>query len=139
MRLKLFLLIGWIVAIGALTACGGETEAAPEPEGVTLSISGYDTFAYDPDAVSVPTGSEVTLNFKNEGGLDHNFVLVSNSADPLTVTEANAIGGINAGTVSGGGETTLTFTAPPPGSYQYVCTIAGHAAGGMVGTLTVGE
>lgn len=139
MKLKLLISVGLLTAVVAITACGAQTEAAPEPEGVTLAISGYDNFAYDPAAFSVPSGSEVTVNFKNEGGLDHNFVLVSSSADPLTVTEANAIGGINAGTVSGGGETTLTFNAPPPGTYQYVCTIAGHAAGGMVGTMTVEE
>lgn len=118
-----------------LAACGGNSE--PDAEPVSMTIKGYDTFAFDPESFSIPAGSEVTLIFENAGGLDHNFVLVRNNADPLLVSDADAVGGVNAGIVSGGGESTLTFIAPPPGEYQFVCTIAGHAAGGMVGTMVV--
>jgi len=38
----------------------------------------------------------------------------------------------------GPGETaTVTFTAPAPGVYDYICTFPGHALAGMRGTLTV--
>ena len=118
----------------SLAACGGSEPSAPPP--VSLTVEGLDTFQYDPATLSVPAGTEVMLTFKNSGGLDHNFILVSESTDVLSVTEADALGGINAGTVAGGNETTFTFTAPAAGTYKYVCTIAGHAVGGMVGTLT---
>jgi azurin len=32
---------------------------------------------------------------------------------------------------------TISFQAPAPGEYVYVCTVAGHYAAGMWGTLTV--
>jgi len=32
---------------------------------------------------------------------------------------------------------TLTFTAVTPGSYQYLCSVPGHAQDGMAGAFTV--
>jgi plastocyanin len=117
-----------------LAACGGSEPEAPPP--VAVTVEGLDTFQFTPATLSLPAGAQVDLTFKNGGGLDHNFVLVGQNVDPLSVTEADALGGVNAGTVAAGGEKNFTFTAPAAGTYQYVCTIAGHAAGGMVGTLT---
>jgi nitrite reductase (NO-forming) len=128
----------FILVVGALAlmlaACGGGEPEAPPP--VSLTVEAADSFEYLPSTLSVPAGAQVTLTLKNSGGLDHNFVVVSESTDPISVTEADALGGINAGTVAGGGEKTFTFSAPAAGTYKYVCTIPGHAAGGMVGTFT---
>ena len=32
---------------------------------------------------------------------------------------------------------TLQFTPSTPGTYQFICTVAGHKEAGMVGTLIV--
>ena len=133
MRRVISILMMATIALG-LAACGGGEPAAPPA--VALTVEGLDTFQYNPPTLSMPAGAEVTLTFKNSGGLDHNFILVSEATDVLSVSEADALGGVNAGTVAAGNETTFTFTAPAVGTYKYVCTIAGHAAGGMVGTLT---
>jgi plastocyanin len=131
-RLLIMGLIGVVALL--LAACGGGEPEAPPP--VSITVEAADTFQFSPPTLSVTAGGEVNLTLKNTGGLDHNFVLVGQNADPLTVTEADALGGVNAGTVGAGGEKSFTFTAPTAGTYQYVCTVAGHAAGGMVGTLT---
>lgn len=136
MKRLLFVLL-LIIAAALLAACGGEEASEPEPFAIT--ITGDDAFIYDPASFSVETGAEVSLTFKNIGGLDHNWIVVTEDTDVLTVTDASAYAGINAGMTTGGSEKTFTFTAPEPGTYKYVCTVAGHAAGGMVGTLTVTE
>ena len=138
MKRVLFVLM-LIIAAAFLAACGGGGEEASGPEPVSFTVTGDDAFVYDPASLSVATGAEVTLTFKNIGGLDHNWILVTEDTDVLTVTDASAYAGITAGMTTGGTEKTFTFTAPEPGTYKYVCTVAGHAAGGMVGTLTVTE
>lgn len=133
--MKRIILVFVVSAIALLlVACGGSEPEAPPP--VTVTVEGLDTFQFNPATLSAPAGAQVNLTFKNGGGLEHNFVMVAGDTDTLTVTEADAFGGINVGTVSAGGEKVYTFTAPAAGTYKYVCTIPGHAAGGMVGTFT---
>ncbi len=114
-----------------LAACGGGSES------VALSFEGSDTFAFTPSSASVSAGDEVEVTLNNVGALEHSWVLVADSADPLTVTDSDAVAGATTGTVAGGETGTVTFTAPEAGAYQFVCTIPGHAAAGMVGPLTV--
>lgn len=137
MKRLLFVLLIFSAA-ATLVACGSGEEAS-EPEPFAITITGDDAFVYDPNQFSVATGTEVELTFQNIGGLDHNWMLVTEDTDVLTVTETDAYAGINAGMLTGGTEKVFTFTAPAPGTYKYVCTVAGHAAGGMVGTLTITE
>lgn len=137
MKRLLFVLLIFSAA-ATLVACGNGEEAS-EPEPFAITITGDDAFVYDPNQFSVATGAEVELTFQNIGGLDHNWMLVTEDTDVLTVTETDAYAGINAGMLTGGSEKVFTFTAPAAGTYKYVCTVAGHAAGGMVGTLTVTE
>lgn len=120
-----------------IVACGGSEEAEPTPARQTFTIQALDSFAFDPAEISVPSGAPVDITLENAGGLEHNFVLVSDGTDPLTVTEDDALRGIKTETIAGGGSSSISFVAPEAGSYQYVCVVPGHAAGGMVGTLTV--
>lgn len=139
---KLYLLLILALIIGVLAACGGGgggngDTGAGEAEAVTLEFSGFDEFRYDPDSVSVAAGAPVTVTFNNEGVLEHNWLLISSRTDPTAATEADAIAGATSGVQPAGESETFSFTAPPPGTYQYVCTVPGHAAGGMVGEFTV--
>jgi len=117
-----------------LTACGRESG-----ESVALTFDGNDLFQFIPATVSVPAGAEVTVTFNNVGVLEHNWVLIPNDVDPLRATNQDSLPGAVSGSVAAGSSVTFTFTAPAPGAYRFVCTIPGHAAGGMVGTLTIGE
>ncbi len=137
MKYVVRLMLVMFVAV-ALVACGGGEDTSG-PAAQSFTVEGDDAFVYNPNSITVPTEAEVTINFKNIGGLDHNWILVDDNVDVLTVTEADALAGANAGMVTGGSEKSFTFFAPTPGAYKYVCTVAGHAAGGMVGTFTVTE
>jgi plastocyanin len=131
------LLILLFVAVAVVACGGGEDTSGPAAQSFT--VEGDDAFVYNPNSITVPAEAEVTINFKNIGGLDHNWILVDGDTDVLTVTEADALAGANAGMVTGGSEKTFTFYAPSAGDYKFVCTVAGHAAGGMVGTFKVTE
>ncbi|MQB00961.1 MAG: multicopper oxidase domain-containing protein [Actinobacteria bacterium] len=77
----------------------------------------------EPDELEVGAG-EVTFNVKNEGSAEHNFAIVDAGArTPI---------------IPGGGSDGFTADLEP-GTYGFMCEVAGHAEGGMKGTLTVTE
>jgi plastocyanin len=119
-----------------VTACGGGGESSG-PESVTLDFIGYDEFRYDPATAAVPAGAEVTVNFENAGVLEHNWLLAASTVAPEAASEEDAIGGAASGVIPGGTSNTFTFTAPPAGAYQVLCTVPGHAAAGMVADFVV--
>jgi azurin len=127
--------------------------AAKPVQHVEIQIASLaNTMTFDKKELSVPTGAEVHLTFKNNATssvLGHNWVLVNPG------TEASvAAAGLKLGEPAGyldvrdkdvlantplakPGETVeVTFTAPDPGKYAYVCTFPGHYMM-MKGVLTV--
>jgi uncharacterized cupredoxin-like copper-binding protein len=75
----------------------------------------------------------VTFNVTNKGALPHDFKVCSKA----TTVKANTCTGKSTGLISAGASKKLTFTFAKPGSYEYLCTVAGHAAGGMKGLMKV--
>jgi uncharacterized cupredoxin-like copper-binding protein len=69
---------------------------------------------------TVPKGS-VSFKVTNRGTLSHDF----------------KIGGKKTKLLAKGKSATLTASFPRAGKYAFLCTVRGHAAGGMKGTLTV--
>jgi plastocyanin len=130
---RLTLIVTGLLLVILLAACNGT--AAPQP--VTLTFDGNDAFQFTPANETVPTGAQVTVTFNNVGVLEHTWTLIPPGVDPLIATELDMLGTAGSGVLAGGESATFTFTAPGPGSYTFVCTVLGHAAGGMVGTLTV--
>ncbi len=124
-----------VILLLVLAACGGGQPE--EPEQVALNIKGQDSFSYAPNTLSVPLGAQVSLTLENVGVLEHSWVLISNGVDPVAADETDALGGASTGVIAGGESKTITFTAPPAGTYTFVCTVPGHAAAGKIGTLTV--
>jgi plastocyanin len=133
---RLFLPVVLLIFSLVMVACGGSEETAVA-EPVSISVSGSDSFVFDPATVTVKTGQEVTLRFENEGALQHSWVLIRNTTEADGATDADAVQGITTGPVESGETSSLTFIAPAAGTYQIVCTIVGHATGGMVGELIV--
>jgi plastocyanin len=96
---------------------------------------------FQPPAISARQGTLVRLRFINAGTLPHNVVLVrdENDIDQLAVAayQAAATGYVPLesrdkliaySTLASPGDTVeVTFTAPPPGVYRYVCLFPGHA------------
>jgi plastocyanin len=65
--------------------------------------------------------------------LPHDFRICSSPRGSLT----NTCVGKTSKMVSPGVKTTLTFTFKTKGTYEYLCTVPGHAAAGMKGLLKV--
>ena len=141
MSKKIFVLLAVLAMSLLMAACGGGGDNSGEttaPEPVTLSFAGLDEFRYDPESAAVPAGAEVSVNFANEGALEHDWMLVAEGTDVNTLTAENALmPEAHSGVLPAGQSNTFSFTAPAAGTYQIVCTVAGHAPAGMVGTLTV--
>ncbi|MDX1613328.1 MAG: plastocyanin/azurin family copper-binding protein [Candidatus Promineifilaceae bacterium] len=134
--MKKYMLIGLVLVLGMLlAACGG---GDAETESVSLTFEGNDSFQFIPDTASMPAGAEVEVTLENAGNLEHSWTLVASDVDATAATDADVVvTGASTGSVAPGESATITFTAPEAGTYQMVCTVPGHAAGGMVGTVTV--
>lgn len=104
-------------------AFGAGTAAVPPTGGTTsgpaLTISAQNT-AFSTKTLEAPAG-QVSITLENEDPFVHNVII-----DALGVkVETN-----------GNQTATGTFDAAP-GTYEFYCSIPGHKAAGMVGTLTV--
>ena len=143
-----------ILVMLALTACGGgdgDSDDAGSSGGSQSSISVIMNDIYfgdsqdnvdNPPSWSVNTGDSVTVQAENKGVLEHNWAIVKADATlPDTITDAAAVADMilfDMGGIVGGDSGSKTFTAPAPGEYTVICTIAGHYPV-MQGRLVVGE
>jgi azurin len=126
--------------------------ATSEDEGtveINLATVG-ENMAYDSTTLKVQTGKRVHLTLKNNGHSDlmpHNWVLVSQGtqaqvalegvdkkADGYIVEGPNVLAHTPLAPPQKTAE--VTFVAPAPGEYPYICTVPGHYML-MKGTLTV--
>lgn len=109
---------------------GGTPEATPEEPQATPENAGQNgmmtvqmrEFAFDPNQITVPANTDAQVTFMNAGQLPHNF-----TCDAL---------GIKTSDLAAGASETVTINAAA-GSYDFICSIPGHADAGMTGTLTV--
>jgi uncharacterized cupredoxin-like copper-binding protein len=97
---------------------------------------------YFPDRVEVQKGQQVKFVLKNNGKVDHEFVLdtVENNAKHKIAMQQNPDmehDDPNARrlAVSKGGEIVWQFTQP--GEFEFACLIPGHYESGMKGTVVV--
>jgi azurin len=130
----------------ALAAFAGE---------VAIERSGNTQMQYSTRAFEAATGDTVTLTFKNIGSLPvnvmgHNLVILKKDIDKqpfaMAAMQAKATDYIPetlkdqvlvATRILGPGEEqVLTFTAPEPGDYPFLCSFPGHFAI-MSGVFTV--
>ena len=109
-----------------------------------LVLSSNDLMAYDKTELRVKAGKKVTLTLIHTGkmaktAMGHNFVLLKQGTDVADfATEAvqsrendfipESGDAIIAYTklIGGGESTTITFDAPAPGTYDYICSFPGH-------------
>lgn len=84
--------------------------ALAEDSGTSLELHAY-LLAFDQTSFSVPSGSSVTVTLYN----DENYIAHNLSIDlPDAVAPKACLGPCTS---------TLTFTAPAPGTYQLLCTL----------------
>ena len=131
-----------LLMMAFLAACGGGEPEAPEPIEVIFDLT--TEFIFEPALVTAKTETPITLRLNNaNSAVSHSWVLVPSDIDTSATTseiEGMALSErVNSGEIAAGENTSLNFTAPAPGRYKYVCLIAGHLEGGMVGDLVVTE
>jgi plastocyanin len=99
-----------------------EPAPAPErPDAVTLNLRAY-LLAFSPGRLTAPAGSRITLVLQND---DRNVPHDIGVRIP---------GGPTSTLCNGPCSTSISFTAPAPGSYQFYCPV--HPSD-MVGTLVI--
>ncbi len=130
---KFWLFLLGLALAALVVACGGAEPAAPQP--TTLSFVGTD-IAFNVNEATANANAPIKVTFKNEGALEHNWLILGTGTDVLTATEADALAGTDLGKIQPGEEKSIDFSLPA-GEYTYVCTIPGHAAAGMVGKLSI--
>jgi plastocyanin len=133
--LPLFLVLA--ASVLALAACGGGSESSSTTPattggggggggggGSTVNITADPSGAlkYQETDVSATAGS-VTIDFTNMSSLPHDVTIEGNGAS----------GGTDVIT----GSSTSTTIDLQPGTYTFFCSVDGHRAAGMEGTLTV--
>lgn len=120
-----------------------------------LVISGNDMMKFDKSELRVKAGQQVKLTLRHTGKIDvnvmgHNVVILKHG---VNVNEFAAKAAISKATayipqdatddiiaytdlIGGGQITTIEFSAPPKGSYDFICSFPGHVAL-MKGTFIV--
>jgi uncharacterized cupredoxin-like copper-binding protein len=105
--------------VGVALALGTSALSAPTATSVTVTAGKPFELRFTLSKRSVPNGA-VTFKVTNKGALSHDF----------------KIGGKKTVLLKPGKTATLKVTLKA-GKARYLCTVAGHAAGGMKGTLVV--
>lgn len=136
-----------LVALLALTACGGDDAAGEDTttttgggtdtatgDGGTDTTTGGETatlqvdaseFMFEPADLTATTG-ELEIALENTGDVEHNFAIEGVQGDEPIVENVP------------GGESGRGTVSLEPGEYTFYCSVAGHRENGMEGTLTVG-
>lgn len=120
--------VALVLSGGALIASvsAGGTEALPLVDddagdvGASVAVS-LDEFSINPGAIEIAAGG--SLEVTNTGSAPHDLVITGTD---LASPE-----------LSGGESATLDLAGLAPGSYEVLCSVPGHEASGMTGTLTV--
>jgi uncharacterized cupredoxin-like copper-binding protein len=81
---------------------------------------------------TVKTGS-VSFKITNQGTLPHDFFVCSSNKGG----SADSCSGKGTALITPGSSATLTIKFTKTGTYEYMCTVPGHAAAGMKGDLKV--
>lgn len=161
MKIRGWLVLTILALITALAGCsradpsliaaapagaGGDTNAAAGPAAIDVAADPA-ALAYQQQTLSGPADQAITVNFTNPAGLQHNWVLAKPGqeqalADAAAAKNGDARGDPNA--IAAGAPITSQSEAiqlPPTsaGTYTYLCTVPGHYASGMKGTLTLGS
>lgn len=134
---------GAAVALLLLSACSDDAgtdgdDGGDGAEAATTIEAAATEFQFDPDAWTVPAGEESTIEFTNDGEVEHEWAVIALGEDIGSedeFTEEKVVFEVEA--IPAGEVATETFTLDEPGTYQVICALAGHFDAGMEGTLEV--
>jgi plastocyanin len=107
------------VALGACSSGSSGSQTTKTATGGAITVGAYD-IRFDVKEIKATPGP-LTVTLVNHGAVDHTFEIQRTSLLLKTNPGASATG-------------TVTLAA---GTYTFDCTIPGHAAAGMKGTIVV--
>ena len=109
----------------AAASTNGTTSSSGSGKGTTLQLKADTSGAlkFDQSALNASAG-KVTIVMQNPSPLSHDIAIRGNGVD------------VKGKIVPQGGTSTVSADLKP-GTYTFLCTVDGHAAAGMKGTLTV--
>jgi plastocyanin len=114
-----------MMGMGGMGMMGSRSAVRPAPPvspGAPTQPVRATEFAFSPTEVRVQAGVTTNLEFQNEGSIFHTF----------TVTDLNFELAAN-----GGQRTSGAFRAERTGTYEFICSVPGHAQSGMRGRIIV--
>jgi uncharacterized cupredoxin-like copper-binding protein len=85
----------------------------------------------------VSAGQTVNVTLKNNGSVDHTWVVLKQGVNDTTSSQFSADQALFTVKAAAGQTGTGSFTAPAAGQYEIICDVPGHLDAGMKGTLTV--
>lgn len=132
-KIFVFALVALVLAL-LLSACGGQSSPTIS---TTLNVE-MSEFMFNPKNLAVPAGQEITLNLKNNGSVEHDFVILKKGITAKTPFDAEAQKGdiLFEARLNSGKSETYTLTLPETGDYEIVCSIPGHLEAGMQASLS---
>ena len=146
--------IGLLIVL-TLAGCGGATATGGSggtnagggtPTTVEVSADPSGQLKFQPETLNATACQPITVSFKNPASLQHNWVLVTPGQEQAVADAAASKGGDATGVagviamtsvLTANGDETKEVPAQQAGTYTYICTVPGHYAAGMKGTLTV--
>jgi nitrite reductase (NO-forming) len=81
------------------------------------------SMSFEPSSINVRAGQQIELTLRNAGQMPHDFTLTDGVAQPVKIT------------ATGGQTGSASFSLDQPGTYSFECSMPGHAAAGMRGTI----
>jgi plastocyanin len=99
----------------------GHDESSPVADGAREVEVTATSFAFDPDEITVMAGEDIAIVLTSDDLL-HDFTIDELDVHVAAEADETAEGGLQ---------------ADEPGRYTYYCTVEGHRAAGMEGTLIV--
>lgn len=115
-----------VLVAGVLVAgCGGgstATSGGGAAQAVTLKTPGM---KFEPGSLEVKVGQPVKLTLENPDSQEHDLRIAGVADKEVKLKVAPGKNG------------TVEFTPTKEGSFDFICTIAGHKEAGMKGTIVV--
>jgi plastocyanin len=111
-------------AAAAATSTSASAPSSGGSSAIAIAANPGGALKFDKSSLTAKAG-KVTVTFTNKAPEGHNFTIESPSGAKVAATPT-----------FNGGSKTVTATLKP-GKYTFLCTVPGHAMGGMKGTLTV--
>ncbi|MBI5303874.1 MAG: cupredoxin domain-containing protein [Chloroflexi bacterium] len=129
----------FVVLALALTACGGAPSRVQEVQVETTE------FKFLPATIQVEAGRPVKLTLLNKGAVEHDLSVVEILlSDVKTTTDSHGHDMSNMPVqpklhiaAVAGKSSVIEFTPTRPGTYDVLCTVAGHKEAGMLAKLVV--